>query len=93
MTTRETETPKSEGKRIGMNVVAEGNIEASESALDGVLAEFNDDELVVQRTSTTHSGNGQTFAVQANEGETLLRFHEACIEHGIVFDVTRLARQ
>lgn len=93
MTSRETETPEGEGIRSSMSVIAEGSIEAPESALDGVLAEFTEDELVVQRTSTTRSGDEQTFAIQASEGETLLRFHEACIQQGTPFDVKRLTRQ
>ena len=93
MTDRHLQTSQSEGIRTSMNVVAEGEIEAPESALDGVLAEFTEDELLIQRTSTTRSGGGRTFEIRASEGETLLQFHEACIEHGIVFDVKRLARR
>ena len=35
----------------------------------------------------------QLFEVRADEGETLLEFHEACVGRGIDLDIRRLSRQ
>ena len=65
------------------------------SALDRVAAEFIEDELAVRRMADAPRGDigGQPFEVRADEGETLLGFHEACVEQGIDLDIRRLSRQ
>ena len=82
-----------------MNVVAQVTIRNSRSeghsTLDRVAAEFIDNELAVRRMGDaprTDSGE-QSFEVRADEDETLLGFHEACVERGIDFDIRRLSRQ
>jgi hypothetical protein len=81
-----------------MNVVAQVTIRDSRSeghsALDRLVAEFIDDELAVRRMPDAPSGTAeQSFEVRADEDETLLGFHEACVERGIDLDIRRLSRQ
>ena len=65
------------------------------SALDRVATEFVEDELAVRRMADApRSDTGEeSFEVRAEEGETLLGFHEACVERGIDLDIRRLSRQ
>lgn len=93
MSETDCEDSETEGVRSGMSVVAQGSIEASQTDLDRVLTEFTEDELVVRQPTDTRSGDRGIFEIQAGEGETLSRFHEACGEHGIVFSIERLYRQ
>ena len=65
------------------------------SALDRVATEFIEDELAVRRMADaprTDTGE-QPFEVRVDEGETLLGFHEACVERGIDLEIRRLSRQ
>jgi hypothetical protein len=65
------------------------------SALDRVATEFIEDELAVRRMADaprTDTGE-QPFEVRVDEGETLLGFHEACVEQGIDLEIRRLSRQ
>ena len=88
-----------ESAEPAMNVVAQVAIQDSRSeghsALDRVAAEFIEDELAVrQMADAPHTDSGeQSFEVRADEGETLLGFHEACVERGIDLDIRRLSRQ
>ena len=90
---------ETESAEPAMNVVAQVTIRDSRSegrsALGRVAAEFIDDELAVRRMADApRSDTGeQSFEVRADEGETLLGFHEACVERGINFDIRRLSRQ
>ena len=82
-----------------MNVVAMVTVRDSRSegrsALDRVAAEFVEDELAVRRMADAPRSDigEQLFEVRAAEGETLLGFHEACVERGIDLDIRRLSRQ
>ena len=82
-----------------MNVIAQVTIRDSRSeghsALDRVAAEFVEDELAVRRMADAPRSDigEQLFEVRAAEGETLLGFHEACVERGIDLDIRRLSRQ
>ena len=82
-----------------MNVVAQVTIRDSRSeghsALDRLVAEFVDDELAVRRMADApRSDTGeQSFEVRTDEDETLLGFHEACVERGISLDIRRLSRR
>ena len=81
-----------------MTVVAQVTIRDSRSeehsALDRVATEFIDDELAVKRMADAPSDTAeQSFEVRADEDETLLGFHEACVERGIDLDIRRLSRQ
>ena len=82
-----------------MNVVAQVTIRDScsegHSALDRVAAEFIDDELAVRRMADApRSDTGeQPLEVRADEDETLLGFHEACVERGIDLEIRRLSHQ
>ena len=65
------------------------------SALDRVATEFIEDELAVRRMADaprTDTGE-QPFEVRVDEGETLLGFHEACVEQGIDLDIRWLSRR
>ena len=89
---------ETESAEPAMNVVAQVTIQDSRSeghsALDRVAAEFIDGELAVRRMADAPSGTAeQSFEVRADEGEALLRFHEACVERGIDLDIRRLSRQ
>ena len=90
---------ETESAESAMTVVAQVTIQDSRSeghsALDRVAAEFIDDELAVRRmTDAPRSDTGeQSFEVRADEDETLLGFHEACVERGIDLDIRRLSRQ
>ena len=93
--------PKSgeiESAEPAMNVVAQVTIRDSRSeghsVFDRVAAEFVDDELAVRRMPDAPSGTAeQSFAVRADEDETLLGFHKVCVERGIDLDIRRLSRQ
>ena len=65
------------------------------SVLDRVAAEFIEDELAVRRMADAPRSDigEESFEVRADEGETLLGFHEACVEQGIDLDIRRLSRQ
>ena len=82
-----------------MNVVAMVTTQDSRSeghsVLDRVAAEFIEDELAVRRMADAPRSDigGQPFEVRAEEGETLLGFHEVCVERGIDLDIRRLSRQ
>ena len=89
---------ETESAESAMNVVAQVTIRDSRSeehsVFDRVAAEFVDDELAVRRMPDAPSGTAeQSFEVRAAEGETLLGFHEACVERGIDLDIRRLSRQ
>ena len=76
-------------------VTTEDSRSEGHSALDRVAAEFIEDELAVRRMADAPRSDigGQPFEVRANEGETLLGFHEACVEQGIDLEIRRLSRQ
>ena len=76
-------------------VTTEDSRSEGHSALDRVAAEFVEDELAVRRMADAPRSDtgGQPFEVRAAEGETLLGFHEACVERGIDLDIRRLSRQ
>lgn len=93
MSDTHNEIGETEGVQSGMNVVAQTSIEAPQSDLDRVLADFTEDELVVRQTTDTHSGDRQAFEVQVGEGEALLRFHETCVEHEIPISIEQLYHQ
>ena len=82
-----------------INVVAQVTIRNSRSeghsALDRVAAEFTEDELAVRRMADAprHDTGEQSFEVRTDEDETLLGFHEACVERGINLDIRRLSRR
>ena len=65
------------------------------SVLDRVAAEFIEDELAVRRMADAPRSDTreESFEVRAEEGETLLGFHEVCVERGIDLDIRRLSRQ
>ena len=90
---------ETESAEPAMNVVAQVAIQDSRSeghsALDRVATEFVEDELAVRRMADApRSDNGEeSFEVRADEGETLLGFHEACVEQGIDLDIRRLSCQ
>ena len=89
---------ETESAESAMNIVAQVTIRDSRSkgrsALNRVAAEFIKDELAVRRMADAPNGTAeQSFEVRADEGETLLGFHEACIERGIDLDIRRLSRQ
>ena len=90
---------ETESAESAMNVVAQVTIRDSRSeghsALDRVAAEFIDDELAVRRIADAprHDTGKRSLKVRADEGETLLGFHEACVERGIDLDIKRLSRQ
>ena len=89
---------ETESAEPAMNVVAQVTIQDSRSkgrsALDRVAAEFIEDELAVRRMADAPDGTAeQSFEVRADEDETLLGFHEACVERGIDLDIRRLSRQ
>lgn len=93
MSETDHEDGETDGVRSGMTVVAQGSIEALKADLDRVLAEFTEDELVVRQPTDTRPSDRGTFEIRADEGETLLRFHEACGERGIVCSIERLYHQ
>ena len=90
---------ETESVESATNVVAQVTIRDSRSegrsALDRVAAEFIDDELAVRRMADApHTDSGeQSFEVRADEDETLLGFHEACVERGIDLEIRRLSHQ
>ena len=76
-------------------VTTEDTRSEGHSALDRVATEFIEDELAVRRMADaprTDTGE-QPFEVRVDEGETLLGFHEACVEQGIDLEIRRLSRQ
>ena len=93
MSDTHNETDETESVQSDMNIIAQTSIEAPQSDLDRVLADFTEDELMVRQPPDTHSGDRYSFEVQAGEEEALLRFHETCAEHDIPIDVKRLCHQ
>ena len=90
---------ETESAESAMTVVAQVTIQDSRSeghsALDQVATEFIDDEFAVRwMADAPHTDSGeQSFEVRADKDETLLGFHEACVERGIDLDIRRLSRQ
>lgn len=93
MSKMDTGSDESGNRNREMSVLARGVIEASRSKVDRVIAEFSEDEIVIERISDAPSAERQTFEAYADEGETLLRFHEACNEQEITLDIEQLHRQ
>ncbi|WP_049997359.1 hypothetical protein [Halococcus sediminicola] len=89
----DTKSAENDTTESAMNIVAEATIEASQKDLDQILTGFPENELAVRRTTTASPTKDRPFEIRADEGETLLQFHEACVEREIVLNIRRLSRQ
>jgi hypothetical protein len=76
-----------------MSAIAQGIIEAPQTDLNRVRAEFTEDKLVLEQPTDAPTGEAHSVEIRADESETLLAFHEACRERGIVFGITRLSHR
>ena len=74
-----------------MTIVVQFNIDGNQSELDKVLTAFDEDDLIFVSDSNPPSPtDGWEGEVRTNEGEVLSRFHQACLDWGIVLDVQRI---
>jgi hypothetical protein len=76
-----------------MTVVAQLAIEAEQSEFDRVLAELPEDGLVAAQKTESSSAGQRIVELRVDDGETLMRLHEACANKGLLFDVQRIAQE
>lgn len=87
-----TDLDPANGQNEGMSVVAQATIEAPIGPRPSARRVCRA-ALMTKRMGETFSTGGTGFENRADEGETLLEFHEVCSEQELAFDITRLSRQ
>ena len=73
-----------------MTIVAQISVEDESTSLDQILADTDEDDLVL-RESTDHSAHDQqTVEIRTDDKNALRRFHEECTNRGITLAVQRI---
>lgn len=73
-----------------MTIIAQVALETKQPGFDQFLADFTDSEITVRKKTNPSPTDRQVIEVQASKKESLSRFHEMCVEHGITLDIRRI---
>lgn len=73
-----------------MTTVAHLTIDGAQSEFDQVLAEFHEDDLVINETTESPTLDEQLFEVRTSEREILSQFYETCLEHQVMPTLIRI---
>lgn len=81
-----------------MTTVAHFTIDGTQSDFDQVLAEFQEDDLVIDETPEYHTLNTQMsdeqlFEVRTSEAETLSQFYEKCLGQQITLTLLQIYKK